>query len=217
MHDRLVASLSTALPVSTRGLSTCICNAISVQVASPAKLHMTEHQFLTDNPCRVPKHGISRTSALSQARRSRAPGAVPGTPGCATELMLTRPAKQPCRAGNFSYCTVPNSGQDALLFGSLAVLITCVLQGKLSAVWVLIAGACPRLEPHAAAVPAVPPIPVPVPTLLLTSISSCPDLTLAFARTLALALARAFGPEPKCRCKIFLMTPTQTDHPCSAL
>ena len=46
-------------------------------------------------------------------------------------------------AGNFSYCTVPNSGQDALLFGSVAVLVTCVLQGKLSAVWVLIAGARP--------------------------------------------------------------------------
>jgi len=46
-------------------------------------------------------------------------------------------------AENFSYCTVPNSGQDALLFGSVAVLVTVVLQGKLSAVWVLIAGARP--------------------------------------------------------------------------
>ena len=45
-------------------------------------------------------------------------------------------------AESFSYCTVPNSGQDALLFGSVAVLVTVVLQGKLSAVWVLIAGAC---------------------------------------------------------------------------
>ncbi len=44
-------------------------------------------------------------------------------------------------AENFSFCTVPNSGQDALLFGSVAVLVTVVLQGKLSAVWVLIAGA----------------------------------------------------------------------------
>ena len=50
-------------------------------------------------------------------------------------------ASQVLLAGNFSYCTVPNSGQDALLFGSVAVLVTCVLQGKLSAVWVLIAGA----------------------------------------------------------------------------
>ena len=43
-------------------------------------------------------------------------------------------------ADNFAYCAVPGSGQDALLFGAVALLIACVLQGKLSALWVLIAG-----------------------------------------------------------------------------
>ena len=42
---------------------------------------------------------------------------------------------------NFTYCTVPASGQDALLFGAVALLIASALQGKLSALWVLIAGA----------------------------------------------------------------------------
>ena len=44
-------------------------------------------------------------------------------------------------ADNFAYCTVPGTGQDSLLLGAVALLIACVLQGKLSALWVLIAGA----------------------------------------------------------------------------
>ena len=54
---------------------------------------------------------------------------------------LWLPKLRAARADNFTYCTVPASGQDALLFGAVALLIASALQGKLSALWVLIAGA----------------------------------------------------------------------------
>jgi hypothetical protein len=40
----------------------------------------------------------------------------------------------------FNFCVVPLSGRDAFLFVSLALLLAAVLFGKLSAVWVLVAG-----------------------------------------------------------------------------
>ena len=40
-----------------------------------------------------------------------------------------------------TWCPVPGGGADALLFASLAVFICCALYSRLSAVWVLLAGA----------------------------------------------------------------------------
>lgn len=44
------------------------------------------------------------------------------------------------RADDFVWCTVPLSGEDAFLFVGIALLVMSTLFGKLSAVWVLIAG-----------------------------------------------------------------------------
>ena len=44
-------------------------------------------------------------------------------------------------ADNFNWCTIPLKGSDAFLFVSLALIIAACLFGKLSAVWVLVAGA----------------------------------------------------------------------------
>ncbi len=44
-------------------------------------------------------------------------------------------------ADNFNWCFVPLSGSDAFLFVSLALIACGCLFGKLSAVWVLVAGA----------------------------------------------------------------------------
>ena len=42
--------------------------------------------------------------------------------------------------GVFHFCTVPGEAPDVFLFASLALLASCFLFGKLSTVWVLIAG-----------------------------------------------------------------------------
>lgn len=42
---------------------------------------------------------------------------------------------------SYNFCPVPNAGQDAILYASLALVATCLLQGRLSALWVFIAGA----------------------------------------------------------------------------
>lgn len=47
-------------------------------------------------------------------------------------------------AENFNWCAVPMAGTDVFLFVSLALIAAGVLFGKLSAVWVLIAGALVR-------------------------------------------------------------------------
>ena len=45
-----------------------------------------------------------------------------------------------CTPENYNYCNVPQSAADAFLFVSLALLAASCLFGKLSAVWILIAG-----------------------------------------------------------------------------
>eukprot|EP00882_Tetradesmus_deserticola_P018820 GHRQ01020212.1.p2 GENE.GHRQ01020212.1~~GHRQ01020212.1.p2 ORF type:complete len:180 (+),score=69.88 GHRQ01020212.1:283-822(+) len=42
---------------------------------------------------------------------------------------------------SLNWCPVPGGGADALLFAGLAVFCSCALYSKLSAVWVLLAGA----------------------------------------------------------------------------
>ncbi|KAK9835845.1 hypothetical protein WJX74_009233 [Apatococcus lobatus] len=41
---------------------------------------------------------------------------------------------------HFNWCTVPGKTYDAVLFAGFAVLCACLLQGKFSALWVLLAG-----------------------------------------------------------------------------
>ena len=41
----------------------------------------------------------------------------------------------------YHFCTVPSSGQDAILFVGLAVVLACVLRGKLGSTLLLLAGA----------------------------------------------------------------------------
>eukprot|EP00878_Enallax_costatus_P047164 GHUV01057584.1.p1 GENE.GHUV01057584.1~~GHUV01057584.1.p1 ORF type:complete len:129 (+),score=28.10 GHUV01057584.1:197-583(+) len=40
-----------------------------------------------------------------------------------------------------NWCPVPGGGADALLFAGVAVLCSCALYSRLSAIWVLLAGA----------------------------------------------------------------------------
>ncbi|GLI64224.1 hypothetical protein VaNZ11_007422 [Volvox africanus] len=42
---------------------------------------------------------------------------------------------------NYNWCIVPESAYDAVLFAGVALLVACVVSGRLSAVWVLVAGA----------------------------------------------------------------------------
>jgi hypothetical protein len=46
---------------------------------------------------------------------------------------------------SYNFCIVPNSSYDVVLFGGLAVVLACLLQGKLNTLMVLVAGAasCP--------------------------------------------------------------------------
>lgn len=50
------------------------------------------------------------------------------------------PSSPACPPDNYNFCTVPLEGADAFLFVSIALLVAAVLFGKLSAVWVLVAG-----------------------------------------------------------------------------
>ena len=43
-------------------------------------------------------------------------------------------------ADYYDWCTVPDKGYDAILFAGVALIAGCILQGKYSALWVLIAG-----------------------------------------------------------------------------
>lgn len=45
-----------------------------------------------------------------------------------------------CATDHFNWCTVPGKAYDATLFAGFAVLCACLLQGKFSALWVLLAG-----------------------------------------------------------------------------
>lgn len=40
----------------------------------------------------------------------------------------------------YNYCIVPNSGSDAVLFVSTALLASCVCSGQLSALYILLLG-----------------------------------------------------------------------------
>jgi hypothetical protein len=44
-------------------------------------------------------------------------------------------------ADSYNFCIVPNSSYDVTLFGGLAVVLACLLQGKLNTLMVLVAGA----------------------------------------------------------------------------
>lgn len=46
----------------------------------------------------------------------------------------------PFLAEAYDWCVVPDSGYDAVLFAGVAVLAACCLQGKFSALWILLAG-----------------------------------------------------------------------------
>jgi hypothetical protein len=45
-----------------------------------------------------------------------------------------------CFADSYNFCIVPNSSYDVVLFGGLAVVLACLLQGKLNTLMVLVAG-----------------------------------------------------------------------------
>ena len=42
---------------------------------------------------------------------------------------------------NYNWCTVPDSGSDAVLFISIAILASCICSGQLSALYILLLGA----------------------------------------------------------------------------
>lgn len=44
-------------------------------------------------------------------------------------------------ADSYNWCIVPKSGSDAILYAAVAILVGCLVQGKLSSVWILVAGA----------------------------------------------------------------------------
>mmetsp|Transcript_11529 Transcript_11529/g.70907 ORF Transcript_11529/g.70907 Transcript_11529/m.70907 type:complete len:1193 (-) Transcript_11529:902-4480(-) len=48
-----------------------------------------------------------------------------------------------------NFCSVPESGADAILLAAIAVAVACVLRGKLSAVWLLLAGMATQLLAYA--------------------------------------------------------------------
>lgn len=43
-------------------------------------------------------------------------------------------------AGAYNWCIVPNTSYDVVLFGGVAVVLACLLQGKLNTLMVLLAG-----------------------------------------------------------------------------
>jgi hypothetical protein len=67
---------------------------------------------------------------------------------CNPHAMDARPDSSPCLLANWSaaysrrynFCPIPESGEDAVLFASLALVLACLLSGRLSALWVFIAG-----------------------------------------------------------------------------
>jgi hypothetical protein len=48
-----------------------------------------------------------------------------------------------CVADAYNWCIVPESSYDVVLFGGLAVVLACMLHGKLASLMVLLAGGCP--------------------------------------------------------------------------
>lgn len=87
---------------------------------------------------------------------ARAPSTACRTSSTSAHLL---PARPPLTADNFNWCFVPLSGSDAFLFVSLALIACGCLFGKLSAVWVLVAGE--RTSPTGGV--AVLPLPLPLP------------------------------------------------------
>ena len=63
---------------------------------------------------------------------SRLPSPAPDRP---------RPAVLSWPPVAYNWCIVPESSYDVVLFGGLAVVLACMLQGKLASLVVLIAGA----------------------------------------------------------------------------
>ena len=68
--------------------------------------------------------------AAARARDGSVEGTKPKTPS--PRLLLT---------DSYHYCTVPYSGEDAILFVGLAVVAACLLRGKLATTLLLAAGA----------------------------------------------------------------------------
>ena len=56
---------------------------------------------------------------------------------CVPAATLPGPAHLPA---NYNYCIVPESAYDAVLFAAVALITACVVSGRLSAVWTLVAG-----------------------------------------------------------------------------
>ena len=44
---------------------------------------------------------------------------------------------------NYNWCVVPHSGSDAVLFISVAILLSCICSGQLAALYILLLGKCP--------------------------------------------------------------------------
>ena len=44
---------------------------------------------------------------------------------------------------NYNWCIVPHSGSDAVLFISVAILLSCICSGQLAALYILLLGELP--------------------------------------------------------------------------
>ena len=52
------------------------------------------------------------------------------------------------RAAHYNWCIVPDSGADGVLYAAVAVLLGCLVSGKLSSVWILCSGALLELAAY---------------------------------------------------------------------
>ena len=52
---------------------------------------------------------------------------------------------------NYNWCVVPNSGSDAILFISVAILLSCICSGQLAALYILLLGELPLCSACSAA------------------------------------------------------------------
>lgn len=75
--------------------------------------------------------------------RACVPGAPPRRPQRSALLTLLPlpPPRTHAPPDAFNWCIVPDSSYDVFLFGGLAVVVACLLVGKLASLFVLLAGA----------------------------------------------------------------------------
>lgn len=81
----------------------------------------------------------SATEAVSWLVLNATSGAIDAHESC--ENLHPTYAHRVDDPNSYNFCPVPNSGQDAILYAALALVAACLLQGRLSALWVFIAGA----------------------------------------------------------------------------